>query len=68
VLDEATSSADPQTDHAIRQMLAAQDKTILMVSHRPESAAHADTVLTLDQGRITQVRQRPAHRKELRSP
>ena len=63
VLDEATSSADPQTEHAIRQMLAAQDKTILMVAHRPESASEADTVLTLDQGRITKTRQRPT-RKE----
>lgn len=66
VLDEATSSADPQTEHAIRQMLASEDKTILMVAHRPESASHADTVLVLDQGRVAEVRRQPT-RKEHRS-
>lgn len=59
VLDEATSLADPQTERVIRQMLASQDKTILMVAHRPETVSDADTVLVLDQGRIAEARPRP---------
>ncbi|OAP25479.1 MULTISPECIES: ABC transporter ATP-binding protein [Amycolatopsis] len=63
VLDEATSFADPQTERAVRQMLAAQAKTILMIAHRPESVAEADTVLVLEHGRIGEARHRPARQE-----
>ncbi|MBB4135937.1 ABC transporter ATP-binding protein [Gordonia humi] len=66
VLDEATSFADPQTERAIRQMLASQDKTVLMIAHRSESTSNADTVLALDQGRIEEVRHQ-SPRKDNRS-
>lgn len=61
VLDEATSFADPQTELTIRQMLASQEKTILMIAHRPESTADADTILTLVDGRLEEVRRPTAH-------
>ncbi|WP_405430249.1 ABC transporter ATP-binding protein [Micromonospora sp. NBC_00617] len=60
VLDEATSFADPQTERAVRQMLATQEKTILMIAHRPESISEADTVLVLKHGRIEEPRRRVA--------
>ncbi|RBQ15029.1 ABC transporter ATP-binding protein [Spongiactinospora rosea] len=56
VLDEATSFADPQTEHAIRHALAAPagDRTTLVIAHRLETVADADTVVLLDEGRIAE--------------
>ncbi|MFI0418861.1 ABC transporter ATP-binding protein [Spongiactinospora sp. 9N601] len=56
VLDEATSFADPQTEHAIRRALAAPagDRTILVIAHRLETVADADTVVLLDDGVIAE--------------
>ncbi|GGZ05699.1 ABC transporter ATP-binding protein [Streptomyces poonensis] len=61
VLDEATAFADPQTDHAIRQALATlgSDRTILVIAHRLETVADADTVVMLENGAIVE-RGRPA--------
>ncbi|MFC4072282.1 ABC transporter ATP-binding protein [Actinoplanes subglobosus] len=53
VLDEATAFADPQTDRAVRETLRAlSDRTILVIAHRPETIAGADTVVTLRDGVI----------------
>ncbi|MFQ6398306.1 ABC transporter ATP-binding protein [Nocardia sp. KC 131] len=61
VLDEATSFADPQTEHAVRQALStlAGDRTILVIAHRLETVADADTVVVLENGSIAE-RGRPA--------
>ncbi|MFI5793988.1 ABC transporter ATP-binding protein [Streptomyces sp. NPDC051677] len=61
VLDEATAFADPQTEQAIRQALAALggERTILVIAHRPETVADADTVVMLENGSIVE-RGRPA--------
>ncbi|MDQ3790606.1 MAG: ATP-binding cassette domain-containing protein, partial [Actinomycetota bacterium] len=61
VLDEATAFADPQTEHAVRQALAtlAGDRTILVIAHRMETVADADTVVVLEDGVIVE-RGRPA--------
>ncbi|MEU8244864.1 ABC transporter ATP-binding protein [Nonomuraea sp. NPDC048916] len=61
VLDEATSFADPQTEQAVRQALATLggDRTILVIAHRLETVADADTVVMLDNGSIVE-RGRPA--------
>ncbi|MFD1367780.1 ABC transporter ATP-binding protein [Actinoplanes sichuanensis] len=51
VLDEATAFADPETDRAVRETLATlRDRTILVIAHRPETIAGADTVVTLRDG------------------
>ncbi|NRQ31918.1 ABC transporter ATP-binding protein [Nonomuraea sp. NN258] len=61
VLDEATSFADPQTEQAVRRALAspAGDRTILVIAHRLETVADADTVLVLADGTVAE-RGRPA--------
>ncbi|MFI6900397.1 ABC transporter ATP-binding protein [Nonomuraea sp. NPDC050394] len=61
VLDEATSFADPHTEQAVRQALArlAGERTILVIAHRLETVADADTVVLLEDGAIVE-RGRPA--------
>lgn len=56
VLDEATAFADPQTEQAVRQALAtlAEDRTILVIAHRLETVADADTVVMLADGTIVE--------------
>ncbi|MFD4402811.1 ABC transporter ATP-binding protein [Nocardia sp. NPDC058499] len=54
VLDEATSFADPQTEQAVRTALAATagDRTTVVIAHRWETVAGADTVVLLRDGQI----------------
>ncbi|MEV6554290.1 ABC transporter ATP-binding protein [Nocardia sp. NPDC051756] len=61
VLDEATAFADPQTEHAVRDALStlSGDRTILVIAHRLETVADADTVVVLDDGAIVE-RGKPA--------
>ncbi|WP_063046945.1 ABC transporter ATP-binding protein [Nocardia pseudovaccinii] len=61
VLDEATAFADPQTEQAVRQALStlAGERTILVIAHRLETVADADTVVVLEDGAIVE-RGRPA--------
>nr|BFE79148.1 hypothetical protein GCM10020093_017490 [Planobispora longispora] len=56
VLDEATAFADPHTERAVRRALAtlSGDRTILVIAHRPETIADADTVVVLENGSITE--------------
>jgi ATP-binding cassette subfamily B protein len=55
VLDEATAFADPQTEHAVRQALATLgDRTVLVIAHRLETVADADTVVLLENGVIAE--------------
>ncbi|GAA3143559.1 ABC transporter ATP-binding protein [Nonomuraea salmonea] len=56
VLDEATSFADPETEQAVRRALAGLggDRTILVIAHRQETVAGADTVVLLEDGVITE--------------
>lgn len=61
VLDEATAFADPQTELAVRRALStlARDRTIVVIAHRLETVADADTVVMLENGSIVE-RGRPA--------
>jgi ATP-binding cassette subfamily B protein len=56
VLDEATAFADPQTEQAVRQALATLDgdRTILVIAHRLETVADADTVVLLENGTVAE--------------
>ncbi|MBF6134686.1 ABC transporter ATP-binding protein [Nocardia otitidiscaviarum] len=56
VLDEATAFADPRTEHAVRDALAALagDRTVLVIAHRLETIADADAVVVLADGQIVE--------------
>lgn len=52
VLDEATSSLDPETEHGVMQAIDALHgaKTILIVTHRLATLRHCDAVVRLEAG------------------
>jgi thiol reductant ABC exporter CydC subunit len=54
VLDEPTAHLDPETATAVMDdVLAAADaRTVLLITHRPEGLEQMDEVLALDHGRI----------------
>ncbi|MDR3175007.1 MAG: ABC transporter ATP-binding protein/permease [Desulfovibrio sp.] len=56
LLDEATAFADPESESEIQAGLAGflSGKTVLVIAHRLPSIAAADTIIVLDQGRITE--------------
>ena len=55
LLDEPTSSLDSLNEAIVLKSLQdyGRDKTILLVSHRPSTMCIADTVVSMDGGRIT---------------
>ncbi|WP_460070818.1 ABC transporter ATP-binding protein [Streptomyces sp. YKOK-I1] len=57
VLDDATSSLDTATEAAVLHAVEAShgDRTRLIVTHRTSTAARADAVAWLDQGRVRAV-------------
>jgi ATP-binding cassette, subfamily B, bacterial HlyB/CyaB len=57
VLDEATSSLDPESEAIIQQHLAAmaRGRTIVIITHRLSFVARADAIIVVDQGRVVQV-------------
>jgi ATP-binding cassette subfamily B protein len=61
VLDEATAFADPQTEQAVRRALSGLEgeRTVLVIAHRLETVADADTVVMLEDGMVVE-RGRPA--------
>ncbi|CAL9557828.1 Iron import ATP-binding_permease protein IrtA [Nocardiopsis dassonvillei] len=56
VLDEATSFADPRTERAVRRTLMApgSGRTVLVIAHRMETVADADTVVMLEGGEVVE--------------
>jgi ABC-type transport system involved in cytochrome bd biosynthesis fused ATPase/permease subunit len=54
VLDEPTAHLDPATAEAlVRDVFAAAgDRTVLLITHRPEGLDLVDAVVTLDAGRV----------------
>ncbi|MFD7459385.1 ABC transporter ATP-binding protein [Streptomyces sp. NPDC059868] len=56
VLDEATAFADPRTEQAVRRALATLhgERTVLVIAHRLETIADADTVVMLEDGAIVE--------------
>nr|MDJ0840712.1 ATP-binding cassette domain-containing protein [Acidobacteriota bacterium] len=56
VLDEATASVDAANEEEIRAALAlaAQARTTLIIAHRLNTVADADTIVVLDKGRIVE--------------
>jgi putative ABC transport system ATP-binding protein len=57
ILDEATSSIDPETERKLTGALAvlAQGRTTVSIAHRLSTAEAADLVVVFDRGRIVQM-------------
>lgn len=57
ILDEAEASLDRDTATLIRDRLAElpRDTTVLLIAHRLESAAAADRILVMRDGRIVEA-------------
>jgi ATP-binding cassette subfamily B protein len=57
VLDEATSSLDPQTEAAVEQALVAVSKgrTVITIAHRLSTAERADRVAVMEHGRLIEI-------------
>ncbi|HVC86915.1 MAG TPA: ABC transporter ATP-binding protein [Gaiellaceae bacterium] len=57
VLDEATSSLDPQTEAAVEQALAAlsRGRTMITIAHRLSTAERADRVAVIEHGRLAEI-------------
>ncbi len=56
LLDEVTSSLDPETESAINGTLRqlAQARTVMLVTHRLASAAFVDHIVVMDQGQVVE--------------
>ncbi len=56
ILDDATSSVDPATEHEIQQALARlmEGRTTFIIAQRLLTLKHADQILVLDHGRIVE--------------
>jgi len=54
ILDDATSSVDPEKEHEIREAMAEvmAGRTTIVIAHRPATIALADRVVLLGEGRI----------------
>ena len=56
ILDEATSSVDPENEDELQRAIEAltHDKTIIMIAHRLKTVRNADQILVLNDAHIVQ--------------
>ena len=56
ILDEATSSVDPENEHLLMQAVTelTRGKTLVTIAHRLNTVRDADQILVIDGGRIVQ--------------
>ena len=57
ILDDATASVDPETEHSIRRALrlVMTDRTTFVIAHRLSTVKTADLVVVIEDGRVTQT-------------
>lgn len=57
ILDEATSSVDPETDRALTETIArlSAGRTVVSIAHRLATAEAADLIVVFDQGEIVEL-------------
>ncbi len=57
ILDEATSNYDAESEIRLNELLvkAFKDKTILLISHRPEMLKNADKIIVINNGCVADV-------------
>ena len=56
ILDEATSSVDPENEQALLYAIQelTKDKTLISIAHRLSTVRNADQIIVIDQGRVVQ--------------
>lgn len=56
ILDEATSALDSESEKLVQEALTQlmKNRTTLVIAHRLSTIQHADEILVIDQGKITQ--------------
>lgn len=56
ILDEATSSVDPENEHALLTAIGelTKGKTLITIAHRLTTVRTADQIVVIDKGRIVQ--------------
>lgn len=57
VLDEATSALDLESEHLIQEALEklAKDRTTFIVAHRLSTITHADRIILIEHGEISEA-------------
>lgn len=57
ILDEATAFADPESEFLVQQAInrLTAGRTVLVIAHRLRTVAHADRIVVLEGGRVTQT-------------
>ena len=57
ILDDATSSVDTKTEHAIRKALNAlmKERTSFVIAHRIQTVNEADKIIVMEKGRIAEI-------------
>lgn len=56
ILDEATSSVDPENEQALLSAITelTKDKTLISIAHRLSTVKNADQIIVIDQGKVVQ--------------